>query len=99
MWHNLSALFDKLSVDPNVRAIVYSGAGRAFTAGLDVQAASEGGTFAPPTVDSARKANGIRTSPNMYFHPTDTAQTFEDTSSNSKTALPRLRNARNRSSA
>lgn len=58
MWHNLSALFDKLSVDPNVRAVVFSGAGRAFTAGLDVQAASEGGTFAPPTVDSARKANG-----------------------------------------
>ncbi|KZM28535.1 uncharacterized protein EKO05_0005989 [Ascochyta rabiei] len=60
MWHNLSALFKKLSTDPNIRAIVYSGAGRAFTAGLDVQAASSGGTFAPPTVDSARKANGLR---------------------------------------
>lgn len=60
MWHNLSALFNKLSTDPNVRAIIYSGAGRAFTAGLDVQAASEGGTFAPATVDSARKANGLR---------------------------------------
>lgn len=60
MWHNLSALFDKLSVDPNVRAVVFSGAGRAFTAGLDVQAASEGSTFAPAPVDSARKANGLR---------------------------------------
>lgn len=58
MWHNLSALFNKLSTDSNVRAIIFSGAGRAFTAGLDVQAASGGGTFAPPTVDSARKANG-----------------------------------------
>lgn len=60
MWVNLSALFDKLSTDPNIRAVVFSGAGRAFTAGLDVQAASSGGTFAPPTVDSARKANGLR---------------------------------------
>jgi delta(3,5)-delta(2,4)-dienoyl-CoA isomerase len=60
MWHNLSALFNRLSVDPIVRTIVYSGAGRAFTAGLDVQAASEGGTFAAPTVDGARKANGLR---------------------------------------
>lgn len=57
MWYNLSALLNKLSVDPNVRAVIFSGAGRAFTAGLDVQAASEGATFAPPTVDSARKVS------------------------------------------
>ena len=69
MWHNLSALFDRLSVDPDVRAIVYSGAGRAFTAGLDVQAASEGGTFAPPTVDSARKANGSYPLQRIYSSP------------------------------
>lgn len=57
MWHNLSALFTRLSTDPSIRAIIYSGAGRAFTAGLDVQAASAGETFAPPTVDSARKVD------------------------------------------
>lgn len=60
MWHNLSLLFTKLSTDPHVRAIIYSGAGRAFTAGLDIQAANSGSTFAPPTVDSARKANSLR---------------------------------------
>lgn len=41
MWLELRDLFGQLSHDPNVRAIVLSGAGdRAFTAGLDVQAAA-----------------------------------------------------------
>lgn len=41
MWLELRAIFDKLSHDPDVRAIVLTGAGdRAFTAGLDVQAAA-----------------------------------------------------------
>ena len=46
MWIEFGKIFDKLSHDSDVRAIVLSGAGeKAFSAGLDVQAASEGGTF------------------------------------------------------
>ena len=38
MWLNLRKLFEQLSSDPHVRAVVISGAGeKAFTAGLDVQ--------------------------------------------------------------
>ncbi|KAI0833203.1 ClpP/crotonase [Hypoxylon sp. FL0890] len=44
MWIELGRVFAKLSHDPEVRAVVFSAAGdRAFTAGLDVQAASQGG--------------------------------------------------------
>jgi delta(3,5)-delta(2,4)-dienoyl-CoA isomerase len=61
MWLNLSAIFTRLSSDPSVRTILLTGAGpRAFTAGLDVTAATSSETFTPATVDSARKANGLR---------------------------------------
>ncbi|KAH8700074.1 ClpP/crotonase-like domain-containing protein [Phaeosphaeriaceae sp. PMI808] len=61
MWLNLSAIFRKLSHDPSIRAIILTGAGdRAFTAGLDVQAASEGQLTSSTTTDSARKANSLR---------------------------------------
>ena len=67
---SLSQIFTQLSSDPSVRAIVLSGAGpKAFTAGLDVQSASEtgplSGTDAPsndgePAPDMARKAVLLR---------------------------------------
>jgi delta(3,5)-delta(2,4)-dienoyl-CoA isomerase len=61
MWLNLSTIFNKLSHDPFIRVILLTGAGdRAFTAGLDVQAASEGQLTSPTTVDAARKATALR---------------------------------------
>ena len=63
MWLNLSSIFKKLSHDPSIRSVVLTGAGpRAFTAGLDVQAASQEGALSSsdaPT-DTARKANTLR---------------------------------------
>lgn len=64
MWLEFKTVFDTLSLSPDVRAIILSGAGdRAFTAGLDVQAASQGGVLqqeAGKTSDAARKAVGIK---------------------------------------
>ena len=62
MWIELRDIFDKLSRDSSVRAIVLSGAGeKAFTAGLDVQAAANSGPLASAEgSDPARKATMIR---------------------------------------
>jgi len=58
MWQELRQIFQQLSTDPEVRVVVLSGAGdRAFTAGLDVQAASQNGALsAEGGLDSARAA-------------------------------------------
>jgi Delta3,5-Delta2,4-dienoyl-CoA isomerase len=60
MWLELKVVFDNLSVDPEVRTVVLSGAGeRAFTAGLDVQFASQQGVLKEASgrsSDAARKA-------------------------------------------
>ena len=62
MWLELSQVFQNLSHNPDVRAIVLTGAGeKAFTAGLDVKAASQGwiaGEGGNP--DPARQAAFIR---------------------------------------
>ncbi|KAM7185402.1 ClpP/crotonase-like domain containing protein [Naviculisporaceae sp. PSN 640] len=63
MWLEMGQIFTRLSSDPEVRAVILSGAGdRAFTAGLDVQAASENSPLAPGSKkeDVARKAAFLR---------------------------------------
>ncbi|KAI0406562.1 enoyl CoA hydratase-like protein, partial [Xylaria palmicola] len=62
MWLELSEVFKKLSHDPHVRAVVFSGAGdRAFSSGLDVQAASQGSVLSPDgTSDGSRFATRVR---------------------------------------
>jgi Delta3,5-Delta2,4-dienoyl-CoA isomerase len=60
MWLEFKTVIDTLSLSSDVRAIIISGAGdRAFTAGLDVQAASQNGILAQTSTtpnDAARKA-------------------------------------------
>jgi delta(3,5)-delta(2,4)-dienoyl-CoA isomerase len=61
MWLNLRKVFDQLSTDTNVRAIVLSGAGdKGFTAGLDVNAASQSGPLASSSSDPSRTARHVR---------------------------------------
>lgn len=61
MWLEIGKIFDQLSFDPDVRTIVLTGAGdRAFTAGLDVQAASSGGLTEKSETDPARTATARR---------------------------------------
>ncbi|KAK3614301.1 hypothetical protein LTR56_019787 [Elasticomyces elasticus] len=63
MWKDIAKIFRELSHDPEVRVVILTAAGdRAFTAGLDVQAATENGALAKtgPVLDGARKAVALR---------------------------------------
>jgi Delta3,5-Delta2,4-dienoyl-CoA isomerase len=72
MWHEYRLIFNQLNADVDVRAVVVSGAGdRAFSAGLDVAAATQGGALAKnhgAELDTARKAKVLR----------EEIQTFQD---------------------
>ncbi|KAH6704298.1 ClpP/crotonase-like domain-containing protein [Leptodontidium sp. MPI-SDFR-AT-0119] len=63
MWLEMKTVFDFLSISPDVRAIIFSGAGdKAFTSGLDVQSASQEGLLKQQEgqADVARVAVGIK---------------------------------------
>ena len=61
MWLEMNQVFNQLSEDPAVRAVVFSGKGpKAFTTGLDVKAASQGAFAEDTTTDPARKATWWR---------------------------------------
>ncbi|KAH6986077.1 ClpP/crotonase-like domain-containing protein [Ilyonectria sp. MPI-CAGE-AT-0026] len=62
MWLEFGRIFTQLSADEDVRVVVLSGAGdRAFTSGLDVQAAAEDGALTPAEgEDVAKKAKSMR---------------------------------------
>lgn len=62
MWLELGAIFRQLSSDPDVRAVVLSGAGdRGFTAGLDIHAASSNNQLqSGDAPDVGRKAAQLR---------------------------------------
>lgn len=59
MWLELKTVMDALSVNPDIRAVIISGAGdKAFTAGLDVEAANIQGIS--DSNDVARRAAAIK---------------------------------------
>ncbi|KAL8841985.1 MAG: hypothetical protein Q9176_002923 [Flavoplaca citrina] len=83
MWLHLPLLFSHLSTSPSVRAIILSGAGpKAFTAGLDIAAASTSGPLAPPPSPSSPKPTAPTTNlsknPSIsYSQPTGTPYTTQ----------------------
>lgn len=61
MWQNLSTIITRLSSSPAVRSILLTSTGpRAFTAGLDVHAASTGGALSTTASDPARTSHALR---------------------------------------
>ena len=63
MFHEIARIFDTLSHDPDVRSIIFSGAGdKAFSAGLDVRESTSQGPVGKPNSedDFARRTWKIR---------------------------------------
>ncbi|RMZ81025.1 hypothetical protein DV738_g2406, partial [Chaetothyriales sp. CBS 135597] len=63
MWLEMRTIFQQLSVSRDVRVVLFSGRGdRAFTTGLDVQAAGEGEFTNKEDSDGSRRATRLRRS-------------------------------------
>lgn len=62
MWHHLGEVFDQISLDPEVRAVVLAGSGANFSVGLDMIEASQGEILNghQPNTEPARRAQTIR---------------------------------------
>ncbi|KAM0739618.1 hypothetical protein ACQRIT_004802 [Beauveria bassiana] len=65
VWLELRSIFDRLSTDPSIRAVIFSGAGeKAFSVGIDLKWISkEGSPFVPRPdayADPARRAAALR---------------------------------------
>lgn len=61
MWLEFAKVFEQLSADEEVRAVVLSGAGeKGFCSGLDLQDAAQNGALMGGATDIARKAKTLR---------------------------------------
>lgn len=62
MWKHLGLLFNQISLDAEVRAVILSGAGTNFTVGLDMHEASQGEILNghQPSLEPARRSQAIR---------------------------------------
>jgi len=58
-WEEMVVCFNKVAVDPDCRAVVFSGAGKMFTAGIDLQAVTAD-LMPNPELDVTRKAFALK---------------------------------------
>ena len=64
MWNELPPLFSYLSTSPSTRVVILSGAGpKAFTTGLDVQAASQNSILSPSSQKTLKSDSGYPLDP------------------------------------
>lgn len=60
LWHELRETFRALDDEPGVRAVVLTGAGRHFCAGIDLSMLAEIGAMAPDGADPGRAREALR---------------------------------------